>query len=83
MRYNRRNHYAVFDPAVNGLDLQTSRVAETIVEALREGYFRLHYQPLEWADGELNSFEALIRMEHPQLGLSLLATSFRWRNKAI
>jgi diguanylate cyclase (GGDEF)-like protein len=65
----RKNDYMVFDATVNGLDFQTSRVAQMILEALRGGYFRLHYQPLEYADGELASFEALIRMEHPELGL--------------
>jgi diguanylate cyclase (GGDEF)-like protein len=65
----RKNDYVVFDSTVNGLDFQTSHVAQIILEALRNGYFRLHYQPLEFANGELASFEALIRMEHPVLGL--------------
>jgi diguanylate cyclase (GGDEF)-like protein len=64
-----KNNYVMFDAAENGLDVQTSCVAKTILEALRNGYFRLHYQPFEFSNGEVAGLEALIRMDHPQLGL--------------
>lgn len=63
-----KDQYAVFDPRVNRLDFRSAQMAGLIRAALDDGNFRLHYQPLRAADGELAGFEALIRLEHPEFG---------------
>jgi diguanylate cyclase len=54
---------------VNRLDFRSAQMAGLIREALENDYLRLHYQPLKASDGELVGFEALVRLEHPRLGL--------------
>jgi len=66
-----KDEYAIFDPNVNRLDFRSAQMAGLIRSALDEGNFRLQYQPLRAADGELAGFEALIRLEHPQYGTIL------------
>ena len=63
-----KDQYAIFDPRVNRLDFRSAQMAGLIRAALDEGNFKLHYQPLRAADGELVGFEALIRLEHPEYG---------------
>ena len=64
-----KDEYAVFDAEVNRLDFRSAQMAALIREALENDYLRLHYQPLKAIDGELVGFEALVRLEHPRLGL--------------
>ncbi|HEY3826672.1 MAG TPA: EAL domain-containing protein [Bryobacteraceae bacterium] len=64
-----KDEYAVFDVDVNRLDFRSAQMAGLIREALDNDYFRLHYQPLKTSDGGLIGFEALIRLEHPTLGV--------------
>ena len=64
-----KDEYAVFDAEVNRLDFRSAQMAGLIREALENDYFRLHYQPLKATDGSLVGFEALVRLEHPRLGL--------------
>ncbi len=41
-----------------------------LLDFLREGYFQLYYQPVvELASGRIHSVEALLRLQHPDLGL--------------
>ncbi|HTA47026.1 MAG TPA: EAL domain-containing protein [Bryobacteraceae bacterium] len=63
-----KDEFAVFDPNVNTLNFASAQMAGIIREALENGYFQVHYQPVRVADGELFAFEALIRMEHPRYG---------------
>lgn len=45
------------------------RMEKAITEGLEEGWFELHYQPqYDLATRRLTGFEALVRMNHPQLG---------------
>jgi diguanylate cyclase (GGDEF)-like protein len=63
-----KNSFEVFDPKFSGMDFHRSGISETIREALRDGHFRLHYQPMKFPNGEVAGVEALLRMEHPRLG---------------
>jgi diguanylate cyclase (GGDEF)-like protein len=64
-----KDEYAVFNADVNRLDFRSAQMAGLIREALENDYFRLHYQPLKAIGGDLVGFEALVRLEHPRLGL--------------
>ena len=44
------------------------RIEQNLRSALQKGWFRLVYQPKFTASGELAGMEALIRLDHPQLG---------------
>jgi diguanylate cyclase (GGDEF)-like protein/PAS domain S-box-containing protein len=65
-----RSGYRHFNPdmlqaAVTRLDLVSG-----LREALAQGQFRLHYQPIvDLNDGRMHGMEALARWEHPQRGL--------------
>jgi EAL domain-containing protein (putative c-di-GMP-specific phosphodiesterase class I) len=50
--------------------LQQIRIVGDFPRALREGELRLHFQPkLDLATGEISGAEALVRWQHPELGL--------------
>src|SRR5207244_12357241 len=57
-----KDEYAVFDPHVNQLDYRSAQMAGVIREALDRRYFRLHYQPVRAASGELTGVEASLRL---------------------
>jgi diguanylate cyclase (GGDEF)-like protein/PAS domain S-box-containing protein len=65
-----RQCYAVFHP-----DMQTHRRERRQLEldlrnAVHEGQLELHYQPLlDLTTGETTGYEALLRWQHPELGL--------------
>jgi diguanylate cyclase (GGDEF)-like protein len=63
-----KDQYVVFDAEVGRIDFEAAQMASLITEALEKRYFHLHYQPLKDASGRLTGFEALIRLDHPQLG---------------
>jgi len=64
-----KDEYAIFDAEVNRLDFRSAQMAGMIREALENDFFRLHFQPLKLMDGDLVGFEALVRLQHPRLGL--------------
>jgi diguanylate cyclase (GGDEF)-like protein len=49
--------------------LDRVRMDEELREALKQGYFAVHYQPKVGVTGELAGLEALIRIKHPRHGL--------------
>lgn len=64
-----RNAVSIFDPG-----MQTDIIARANLEAdmrigLQEKQFLLHYQPQVNADGQLMGSEALVRWQHPVLGM--------------
>ena len=67
---NGRGTFAFFEEALNERAQRRSRIESDLRIAIREGQFVLHFQPLfDLASGNISSFEALIRWNHPTQGL--------------
>ncbi|MCA0432818.1 MAG: bifunctional diguanylate cyclase/phosphodiesterase [Proteobacteria bacterium] len=61
--------YSFFNPALEKAAKRKQDVQTALQEALDHQYFELHFQPyFQVTTGELQGFEALIRLRHPQLG---------------
>lgn len=61
-----------YDPARGEQELTKHSLATAMPAALSHNEFVLHYQPLiTLADSRIRGFEALIRWQHPRLGLVL------------
>ncbi|MFC4127777.1 putative bifunctional diguanylate cyclase/phosphodiesterase [Nocardia rhizosphaerae] len=66
-----RGRWAEFDPARGRREHVRAELSAAIPEALSGGQFFLHYQPIvELAGGRIGAVEALVRWQHPELGLS-------------
>jgi EAL domain-containing protein (putative c-di-GMP-specific phosphodiesterase class I) len=62
--------YAVFDDSLGAGVLRRLEMENDLRRALERGEFRLHYQPVVCLDsGRIGEVEALVRWEHPVLGL--------------
>ncbi|MGP8006328.1 MAG: putative bifunctional diguanylate cyclase/phosphodiesterase, partial [Acidimicrobiales bacterium] len=71
-----RSQAVVFDAALQKTVGERSRVELTLRDAVEHGGLRLHYQPeVDLRTGRLLALEALVRWEHPTLGL-LPASAF-------
>ena len=64
-------HIAFYTDAVHQQLMHKMQVLEGIDEGLKEDHFFMHYQPQFNHDQELIGVEALIRWQHPRLGLLL------------
>ena len=65
-----RNGYMVYSPPMSDEEVGRLSNEASIDQALRNGEFRLHYQPrLSAFSGKVTGVEALLRWEHPQYGL--------------
>jgi diguanylate cyclase (GGDEF)-like protein/PAS domain S-box-containing protein len=65
-----RNRFLFFDPAVDREMQGRHQQLERLRQALRQGEFRLHYQPkVNLRRGEVIGMEALLRWQHPERGL--------------
>lgn len=61
--------YRLFDPAMRDRMLRRQELRQGLFEALAQGQFRLHLQPVvELEEGRTVGFEALLRWTHPRLG---------------
>jgi diguanylate cyclase len=64
-----RSTYRFFEAAMNEAATRTLQIQQALHEALGAGYFSLHFQPKFRADtGELTGAEALLRLNHPEIG---------------
>ncbi|WBB47085.1 EAL domain-containing protein [Verrucosispora sp. WMMA2044] len=65
-----RDRWAVYDPERSARDSARSALAAGLPLALDRGEFVLHYQPIvSLLDGRMLAVEALVRWQHPELGL--------------
>ncbi|NJD06709.1 MAG: EAL domain-containing protein [Methylococcaceae bacterium] len=65
-----RNRFHLFDPAHDRQVQAQRETLQRIAEALRRQEFVLYFQPtVQLVSGEVAGLEALIRWQHPQLGL--------------
>lgn len=69
-REKGRNFYEFFAPEMNQRGLERMRLERGLRRALERGEFLLHYQPkICAASGKIVGAEALLRWQHPELGL--------------
>jgi diguanylate cyclase (GGDEF)-like protein len=65
-----KGQYRFFDPAQSTMLKTRAQLRQRLLEAIDKGQFVLHYQPrVDTLSGELLSMEALLRWEHPQIGM--------------
>ncbi|MFF0719566.1 putative bifunctional diguanylate cyclase/phosphodiesterase [Micromonospora sp. NPDC003816] len=65
-----RGRWAVYDPERSARDIARSALAAELPTALDRGEFVVHYQPIvSLLDGQMLAVEALVRWQHPELGL--------------
>ena len=65
-----RNHSQLFTPDLSASAVQRLTLESGLRLALQRGEFFLNYQPqMEIATGRITGLEALLRWQHPQLGL--------------
>jgi diguanylate cyclase (GGDEF)-like protein len=65
-----KGQYRFFDPAQSTTLKTRAQLRQRLLEAIEQRQFVLHYQPrVDTRSGELLSMEALLRWEHPQLGM--------------
>lgn len=65
---NSDQPFCLFSQAMNDEETETIQIEEALGTALEQNQLRLVYQPIYSAKGDLTSFEALLRFQHPQLG---------------
>ena len=71
---NGRNNYKFFEPSMNARAVQRQSVEASLRRALERQEFVLYYQPkINLHSGAITGVEALIRWQHPTLGLLLPA----------
>jgi len=67
---NGRNGYSFFNPEEVAVTRRNLDVEQGLRHGLLDGQFRLHFQPIvDTLTGDTVSWEALLRWQHPQLGL--------------
>ena len=65
-----RGCFARFEPWMEDRERERAALESDLRSAIREGQFALHFQPLVKIDsGEVAGFEALVRWDHPTLGV--------------
>jgi diguanylate cyclase (GGDEF)-like protein len=65
-----RNNFQFYTPAMNEEATERVRIESALRNALERDEFVLHYQPqVDLASGEIVGMEALIRWQHPEMGM--------------
>ena len=66
---NGRDNFQCFASEMNTMAKERMYLDSQLRQALRLGQLSLHYQPHCGADGKIHGFEALMRWQHPTLGM--------------
>lgn len=62
-----KNRYCLYSPEFEHRLDEQFRIEQSMFEAVQNGEFLLHYQPIVWpGSGQVCATEALMRWEHPQ-----------------
>jgi EAL domain-containing protein (putative c-di-GMP-specific phosphodiesterase class I) len=65
-----RNNFQFYTPAMNEESMERVRIESALRSALERKEFVLHYQPqVDLKTGQIVGMEALIRWQHPELGM--------------
>jgi diguanylate cyclase (GGDEF)-like protein/PAS domain S-box-containing protein len=65
-----RNGFRFYLPCMNEEALERLRIENALRNALARGEFMLHYQPqADLGDGAITGVEALLRWQHPEMGV--------------
>ena len=65
-----RTNYQLYTPVMNAKAFERMTLENSLRKALEKGEFTLYYQPqVDLDSGEIIGMEALLRWEHPDLGL--------------
>lgn len=65
-----RNNYQLYSPSMNATALERLVLENSLRHAVERKEFRVHYQPVvDLATDAITGVEALLRWEHPNLGL--------------
>ncbi|MEM9922164.1 MAG: EAL domain-containing protein [Cyanobacteria bacterium P01_D01_bin.50] len=69
-KFQGRNHYQIYNSAINSQASELLNLENSLHYAVERNEFRLYYQPqIDITTGEICKFEALLRWQHPKLGL--------------
>ena len=69
-KQQRKGSYRIFDDGVHSELVRRVELRADLEQAIAAGELRVHYQPIvHLEDGEVWGIEALVRWEHPDLGL--------------
>lgn len=65
-----RARYTFYDASLNPTDARLFNLAQRLPKAIADGELVLHFQPkVNLSDYQISGFEALVRWQHPDLGL--------------
>ena len=65
-----RGRYTFYDASLNPADARLFNLAQRLPRAIAEDELVLHFQPkVNLSDYQISGFEALVRWQHPELGL--------------
>lgn len=65
-----RNQYQYYNPSMNQRKTELLQIETNLYQAIRANQLHLHYQPqVNISTGKITGMEALIRWQHPDLGM--------------
>lgn len=71
VKQSGKNAFHFYTPNLSMHSLESLDLRSHLHRALEGKQFELHYQPQFWRDGRLRGLEALLRWNHPELGMVL------------